>query len=160
MLETLRLFGAAAVAAALLYVASGWDPAAAQAPRQIKLTEKQVESFIAAQKKMAVAKADSELGSIAKEHGFVSIEEHDEVEANILLVMDGIDPQSMTFTEPPVQIARLIEEVKADKALPEADRKQALEELGEALKDAQPIQFPSNIELVKKYFDKIKAALE
>jgi hypothetical protein len=34
-----------------------------------------------------------------------------------------------------------------------------LEELNEALKSAQPIQFPSNIELVKKHYDKIDAAL-
>jgi hypothetical protein len=34
-----------------------------------------------------------------------------------------------------------------------------LEELNEALKSAQPIQFPGNIELVKKYYDKIDAAL-
>ena len=34
-----------------------------------------------------------------------------------------------------------------------------LKELEEALKTAQPIQFPSNVELVKKYYDKIDAAL-
>ena len=34
-----------------------------------------------------------------------------------------------------------------------------LEELNEALKSAQPIQFPGNIELVKKHYDKIDAAL-
>jgi hypothetical protein len=37
----------------------------------------------------------------------------------------------------------------------EKDKKQALQELNEALKEAQPIQFPSNIELVKKYYDQI-----
>ena len=31
--------------------------------------------------------------------------------------------------------------------------------LNEALKTAEPIQFPSNIELVKKYYEKIDAAL-
>jgi hypothetical protein len=34
-----------------------------------------------------------------------------------------------------------------------------LEELREALKSAQPIQFPSNVELVRRYYDKIDAAL-
>ena len=48
----------------------------------------------------------------------------------------------------------------ADKSLSDADRKQALEDLGEALKDAKPIQFPSNIEPVKKYVDKIRSATE
>ena len=36
-----------------------------------------------------------------------------------------------------------------------ADKRRALAELNEALKMAQPIQFPSNIELVKKYYDKL-----
>jgi len=34
-----------------------------------------------------------------------------------------------------------------------------LEELNEALKSVQPIQFPGNIDLVRKYYDKIDAAL-
>ena len=38
-------------------------------------------------------------------------------------------------------------------------KKQLLQELNEALKAAQPVQFPSNVELVKKYYDKINAAL-
>ena len=35
-----------------------------------------------------------------------------------------------------------------------------LEELAEALKSAQPIQHPENIELVKKYWEKIDAVLQ
>jgi hypothetical protein len=50
-------------------------------------------------------------------------------------------------------------EVKADKTLPEKDKQDLLKELEEALKTAQPIQFPSNVELVKKHYDKIDAAL-
>jgi hypothetical protein len=34
-----------------------------------------------------------------------------------------------------------------------------MQELQEALKAAQPIQFPSNIDLVRKYYDRIDAAL-
>ena len=82
------------------------------------------------------------------------------MEANILLLMEGIDPRSRTFVEPPVQIKRRIEEAKADKSLPEDVRKQTLEELTEALKSAEPIQFPANVELVRKYYDKLQAALQ
>jgi hypothetical protein len=35
-----------------------------------------------------------------------------------------------------------------------------LDELGEALKSAQPIANPGNIDLVKKYYEKIDAVLQ
>ena len=128
--------------------------------KQIQLTDKQVESFIAVQKRLDTAKAEAEFEAIAKQHGFSNLDEHDDVEANILLLMDSIDPQSRAFSEPPTQIKRRIEEAKADKSIPDADRKQILEDLNEALKHAQPIQFPANIELVKKYYDQILAVLQ
>jgi hypothetical protein len=155
-----RLLGVMMVAA-LLHSLGSTAPAHAQAePKQIKLTEKQVEGFIAVQKKMATAKAESEFEAIAKEYGFATLDEHDDVEANVLMVMDGIDPQTKAFSEPPVLVKRRIEEVTADKAMPDADKKQALQELNDALKIAKPIQFPGNIELVKKYYEQIQTALE
>jgi hypothetical protein len=99
--------------------------------------------------------------AIAREHGFTDLDEHDDVEANILLLLEGIHPQSRTFVEPSVQIQRRIEEVlKADKSLPEDERNQALEDLAGALNSAQPVQFPANVELVRKYYDKIQAVLQ
>ena len=80
--------------------------------------------------------------------------------ANISMIMAGIDPQTKAFTEPTVAIKKEIEEVKADKSIPENEKKQMLDELNEALKTAQPIQHPGNIELVKKYFDKLDAVLQ
>jgi hypothetical protein len=170
MRDIMRLLVAGALAVALLPLAvpsgsplGGAAPASAQqqAPtKQIKLTEKQVEGFIAVQKKMATAKGEAEFEAIAKQHGFASLDEHDDVETNILLVMDGIDPKTKAFSEPPVVIKRHLDEISADKQMPEADRKQAVQELNEALKVAKPIQFPGNIELVKKYYEQIQAALE
>ena len=151
-----RLMGAAIVAVAFTYVLG--TATAQTAANQIKLTDKQVEGFIAAQKKMAAAKA--EIAAVAKAHGFASLEEYDDVEINIQLVMEGIDPQSKSFTEPPVLIKKRIDEVKAEKSMSETDRKQALEELNDALKTAQPIQYPANIALIKKHYDKIEAALK
>lgn len=159
MREMFRLLGAVVVALALLNAA---EPAGAQqtTTKQIKLTAKQVEGFIAAQKKMAAAKGESEFESIAKANGFAGLEEHDDVEINILLVMDGLDPKTKAFTEPPIQLKRRIEEIKVDKSIPDDEKKKALAELTDALKKAQPIQFPGNIELVKKYYDQIQAVLE
>ena len=170
MQQMLRLMLAAVAALALLTgVAS-----AQQAVKQIKLTDKQIEGFVAAQKDMSSIaekmqgspsdkpdpKVQAELESIAKKHGFASFAEYDDVAANISMVMAGIDPQTKAFTEPKVAIEKEIEEVKNDKSIPEKEKKQMLEELSEALKSAQPIANPGNVDLVKKYYEKIDAVLQ
>src|SRR3984893_72453 len=144
------------------------------APAQIKLTEKHVEGFIAAQKDMSAVvekmqgaaspdkpspKYEAEIEAVTKKHGFKNFAEYEAVAANISMVMAAIDPQTKAFTDPQSAIKKEIEDVSADKTIPDNEKKQLLEELNEALKAAQPIQFPGNVELVKKYYDKIDAAL-
>jgi hypothetical protein len=141
---------------------------------QIRLTEKHVEGFIAAQKDMsavvekmqAAAAADQsnaafevELDAVTKKHGFKDFVEYEAVAANISMVMGAIDPQTKAFTDPQTAIKNEIAEVAADQNIPDHERKQLLQQLSEALKAAQPIQFPSNIEIVKRYYEKIDAAL-
>jgi hypothetical protein len=172
---TRRLFVAALLAAtSVSTLPLGSTIATAQQPgavKQIKLTEKQVLGFIAAQKDMAPImekvqgatsdqidpKLQAQLEAVAKKNGFKDMAEYDDVAANISMVMAGIDPQTKAFTDPQVAIKKEIADVTADKSMPEQEKKQLLEELNEALKSAEPIQFPSNIELVKKYYDKIDA---
>jgi hypothetical protein len=162
---------AAVVAVALMHVSG--VATAQQSVKQIQLTDKHIEGFIAAQKDMATVaekmqgnsdkpdpKVQSELEGIAKKHGFGSFQEYDDVAANISMIMAGIDPQSKAFTEPKIAIQKEIDEVNSDKSIPEKEKKQMLDELNEALKSAQPIQFPANIELVKKYWEKIDAVLQ
>ena len=79
---------------------------------------------------------------------------------NVSMIMAGIDPQTKAFTDPQVGIKKEIDEITADKTIPDKERKQLLAEFNEALKVAQPIQHPANIELVKKYFDRIEAVLQ
>jgi hypothetical protein len=166
---------AAAIALALLVLpaAAATTPSAVQAITQVRLTEKQVLGFIAAQKDMAAVldkiqgataeqlppQLQAELEAAARKHGFKDFAEYDLVVDNVSMVMAGIDPKTKVFTEPSILIKKEIEAVTADKSMPEAEKKQLLEELNEALKAAQPIQFPTNIELVKKYYDRIEAAL-
>ena len=171
MQQLLRLIGAALVAVAFTHFSGA---ALAQgAVKQIPLNDKHVEGFINAQKDMAQVaekmqgnsdkpdpKVQAELEAISKKHGFASFQEYDDVAANISMVMAGIDPQSRAFTEPKVAIQKEIDEVKGDTTIPEKEKKQMLEELAEALKTAQPIQHPENIELVKKYWEKIDAVLQ
>jgi hypothetical protein len=130
--------------------------------------------FIAAQKDMSavvekmqgIASSDkpssrfeAELEAATKKHGFKNYAEYEAVAANISMVMAAIDPQTKAFTDPQAAIKKEMDDLTADKTIPENEKKQLIEELKEALKSAQPIAFPGNIELVKKYYDKIDAAL-
>jgi hypothetical protein len=165
----------AAVAAAFVQLSCPVQaqPVAEPPPKQIALTEKQVLAFIAAQKdiqpileKIQGPSADelpplikAELEAAARKHGFKDFNDYDEVTDNITMVMTAIDPKTKVFTEPAIAIKEEIQEVTANKDLPAQEKKQMLDELNEALKSAQPIQFPNNIELVRKHYDKIDEAL-
>ena len=154
----------------LATVAAG-APAVAQSFRQVDLTEKQVQGFIAAQKPMTDAsdkiqgdssdpKLQAALEAIARKQGFKDLAEYDEVAATISMVMAGIDPETRKFTQADDAIRQQIKDLQADTTLPAEEKKQVIEELNEALKQAQPIRNPANIELVKKYYDKIESVLE
>lgn len=161
-------------AVAVVAVLSVPDFSFAQAIVQIKLSAKQIEAFIASQKDMAAIsekmqnntsdapdpKIQAELEAIAKKHGFKDFAEYDDVAANIAMIMAGIDPQTKKFLEPQDAIKKEIAEVQADKSIAAVEKTQMLQELNEALKVAQPIQNPSNVDLVKKYYDKIEAVLQ
>jgi hypothetical protein len=150
-----------------------FDPgvATAQEVKQIKLTEKHIQGFIAAHEDMAKLydganlgnsdpKVDAQAEAVAKKNGFASLAEYDVVSMNISMIMSGIDPQIKKFTEPPEQIKQEIAALKADKSVPEAEKNEGLAQLEAALKDAKPIQFKENIALVLKYFDKLPALME
>ena len=69
--------------------------------------------------------------------------------------MAQIDPQTRVFTDPQTVIKKEIEDTSADKTIPDSEKKLLLWELNQALKSAESMQFPSNIEVVQKYYDKI-----
>jgi hypothetical protein len=140
--------------------------AIAQEIKQIKLTEKRIEGFMAASKDMAKLydgadpdkpdpKVEAQAGAIAKKSGFASLAEYEEVSMNIAMIVYGIDPQTKKFTEPPEQIKKEIAALKGDKSVPESEKREGLAQLEAALKDAKPVQFKENIALVLKYFDQL-----
>jgi hypothetical protein len=149
------------------------QPADAQdeAVKQIPLTEAQIQGYLAAQAEMEpiLAKQQSQsqapspktmaqLDAIAKKHQFASYDDYDLVDQNIGLVVDGVDPQSKTYVGADVVLKKQITEIQANKAMPAADKKQALAEMSEALKSVQPVKIPANIDLVVKYYEKLIAA--
>jgi hypothetical protein len=167
MQQMLRLTIAAMAAGFLTFPTA---VSAQVAATQIQLTEKQVEGFIAAQNDVSAVleriqaaafsgeaepKHRAELAAITKKNGFKNFAEYEAVAANISMVMTGMDPQTGVFTDVKAAIKKEIENASADKTIPAREKKALLKELNEALKSAESIEFPGNIELVQKYRDKI-----
>jgi hypothetical protein len=100
-----------------------------------------------------------ELEAAAKKHGFASLQDLDDVSANIGLVMSGFDPKTKEFSQPPEALKKEIAAVNADKSIPANEKKQILDELKVAQQFAKPVQFPENVELIKKYYDRIEGAM-
>jgi hypothetical protein len=135
--------------------------------KQIRLTERQVQSFIAAYKDMAAASGSALRHSnpkvraapeiIAKKSGFRDFADYDEVAANILMIFAGINPKTRQYTDPQTAMKKKIAEISADKRLRATDKKELLHEFKKRLNAAEPIQYPSNIELVEKYYDQINS---
>ena len=158
------------IIAATIFAFAGFSTGtlAQVAETQIKLTEKQVEGFIAVQAEIATVvektrgavfsddgKYRAELNAVTRKRGFKDFAEYETVAANISMVMAAIDPQTKAFTDPKTAIRKEIEDVSRDRTVSSTEKKQMLAELNEALKSVQPVQFPTNIELVRKYYDQI-----
>ena len=145
------------------------DPGAANAQevKQIKLTEKHMQKFIAVSEEIAkfpdgadIDKLDAELERLVKRNGFASLVEFNEVGMNIGMIMSGFDQQTKRFTEPSEQIKQQITALRSDKSVPEAEKKEVLAQLEAVLKDTKPIQFKENVALVLKYFDKLAELMQ
>lgn len=141
--------------------------------KQVKLNDKMIQGFLTSQRGLIAitdklekagdtidAKLQAELDGIAKKGGFANFNDFEDVRANIMMVLAGIDPENGTYTDPIDLIKKDIEAIKADKQLSEEDRKQQLEELTEALKEMQPLQYKDNIALVRKHFKEIDEVLK
>jgi hypothetical protein len=161
----------AAIAAALFVTLAGAASAQdAPAPTQIALTDQQVQGFITATPQIAKItaklqaepdkKTQAQLDAIAKKGGFASFDEYGTVSANIGMVMQGIDPKTKKFGDPKAMIQAQITEVQADKKMKPAEKKEALDELNQSLKDVQPIKNQGNVALVEKNYDKIAPLMQ
>jgi hypothetical protein len=140
--------------------------------KQMALTEKQIQGVLAATKEMDPitekipqdAKPDpkitAQLDQIAKKNGFAGYDEYNSVVDNISLVLGGIDPATKKYVGAESMIKAQIAVVQADKKLSAKDKKDALADLNEALKNPPPvIENKGNIDLVAKYYDKLADAL-
>jgi hypothetical protein len=147
-------------------------PQEVPAVKQMALTEKQVQGVLAAQKDMDAItdklsenskpdpKVTASLEAVAKKNGFASYDEYNNVVDNISLVLAGFDPATKKYVGSDAVIKAQIAQVQADTKMPAKDKKEALADLNEALKQPAPaIENKGNIDLVGKYYDKLADAM-
>jgi hypothetical protein len=140
--------------------------------KQMALTQKQIDGAIAAQKDMEAltskmqpnSKPDpkvlAQIEAVAKKNGFANTDEYYTVMDNISLVYGGIDPASKKYVGSEAVIKSQIAEVQADKKMSANDKKQALDQLNQALKQPEPaVQNKGNIDLVVQNFDKLSPVM-
>src|ERR1700720_4123957 len=130
--------------------------ATAQDVKQVKLTEKHIQGFMAADEEMAkiyganVDNSDPKVKeqgeAVARKNGFASRAEHDDVSMKIAIIISGSDKQTKKFTEPPERVREEIAALKADKSVSDEAKKEDLAQLEAALKGAKPIKFKENTE--------------
>jgi hypothetical protein len=151
-------------------------PAPAPEPgiKQLALTDQQIQGVLAAHKEIDAlaeklpdkpgAKPDpkiiAQLDATAKKYGFASYADYNDVVDNISVVLGGIDPKSKTYVGQQAMVKQQIAAVQADSKMTPKDKKEALEDLNEALKAPEPaIDNKGNIELVTKNYEKLDEAL-
>jgi hypothetical protein len=153
--------------------AQAQPPGGGDAIKQIALTDKQLDAYLAAKKDMdtiinklpeeAQAQPDpkvtAQLDAVAKKYKLADYAEYDAIESNVGLVLEGVDQEAKKYVGAETVIKQEIASVKAEKGMSPKDKKEALDQLNEELKAAAPVQFPANIELVLKNLDKINAAM-
>jgi hypothetical protein len=147
------------------------QPAAEATPvKQIALTEKQIQGVVAAKPAIdpIIAKLPegngqpdpktlAALEGVVKKYGFASYQEFEDVDDNITLVVAGIDPQTKKYIGDEAVLKKEIADVQGDKQMKADEKKEAVAQLNDALKAVKPLQFPANIPLVVKYYDKLAA---
>lgn len=140
--------------------------------KQIPLTDKQIQGVLAAGKEMDAVmsklpedgqpdvKTQAQLEAIAKKNGFANFDDYNNVTDNIGLVISGFDSATKKYVGNEAVIKTQIAQVQADKTMSAKDKKDALADLNEALKNPPPaIQNKGNIDLVAKYYDQLAAAM-
>jgi hypothetical protein len=140
--------------------------------KQAPLTEPQIKQYLAAQKDMEAVFADApadaadnpdpktmaKLEAVAKKSHFASYDEFNAVAGNIALVLDGVDPKTKKYVGAEAVLKQTIAETQAETKMVATEKKEALAELNNELKNVTPLKFPANVDLVLKYYDELAGA--
>jgi hypothetical protein len=137
-------------------------------PKQVQLTQKDIDGVIAAQPEADAILSKEENGptasdipkldAVAKKHGFDSYEQMSGVDYSIGLVMDGIDAAG-AYVGPKAVLNEQIKQLDADKTVSAKDKKEELADLQQQLQDSDQAEqpLPANIDAVKQNLAKLNA---
>jgi hypothetical protein len=130
-----------------------------RAIKEIELTEKQIQAVLSIEKELRELfpgeqgrsapfdnpeRAEALAKVVIEKYG-LRPDEYEDVIMNINLILSGIDQQTRKFIEPPEQIEQEIVALKADKSVPEAERRERLAQLEAALSDLGAGLVPAGI---------------
>jgi hypothetical protein len=170
-----RSFCLTAIVAAMLVASPAARAQTQDAPQadlaQKQLTEVDIQQYLTASPEIEAAmgaapqqqsdtpdpKTVAKLEDIAKKNKFANYGELDVVAGNIMLVLEGVDPQSKKYIGAEAELKKEIAALQANKQIPADDKKAEIAELNDELKTIIPVKFKSNIDLVLKYYDKLAA---
>lgn len=140
--------------------------------KQVRLTEQHIRGFVEMQKVLAeMAKTiDTEekareqniaarLEDLAKQNSFGSFENFDVVASNITLVISGIDPDTGKYTNPKELMRADIADINKDTTLTDDERAELVKDLEEAIRTTPEVEFPENVELVRKFAREIEGVI-
>ncbi len=157
--------------------ATGADSATPATPaagevKQIALTPALIEQFIAAKKdidtvleKMPDGTDEpdpgtmSKLDAVAKKYKFAGYKDYDAVENNIGIVMAGIDPDAKRYIGVDAVIKKQVADIQADKQISAKDKKDTIDQLNATLPTIPKLQFPGNVDVVVKNYDRLNEAM-
>lgn len=142
--------------------------------KQMPLTEKLIQGYIAATKEIDETTGSAEedidklrpetvakLDGIAKKNGLASYDQYRQIGSNVGLVNAGIDEVTGRYVGREAVIKLRIARVKADKKMSAVSKQEKLNDLDDDLQFALPeIQYKNNINLVAKYSDKLDAVMQ
>ena len=114
----------------------------------------------AAGERQAGSQGDRAARGVAKKNGFASYDEYNNVIDNISLVLGGFDPATKKYVGSEAVIKAQIAQVQADKKMSAKDKKEALDDLNQALKAPEPpVENKGNIDLVAQILRQARRAL-
>ena len=146
-------------------------PAAGEV-KQIALTPALIEQFVAAKKdidtvleKMPDGTDEpdpgtmNKLDAVARKYKFASYKDYDAIENNIGIVMAGIDPDAKRYIGVDAVIKKQVADIQADKQISAKDKKDTIDQLNATLPTIPKLQFPGNVDVVVKNYDRLNEAM-
>jgi hypothetical protein len=142
--------------------------------KQVALTQKDIDGIVSAQKDIHAIEAkaprteadkpdpkmEADIAAAVKKNGFADVDAFANVSFSVGMVLAGMDPDSKRYVGVQAITKKQMADVQGDKSMSAKDRKEALDELGVAMKQTATVMpMEGNVALVAKNYDSLNAAL-